>query len=328
VERPSIDPSAAAPPSGSCCSPVQPDVLAPAPRTASLHIAPADIRARLRDSAVQIPGGRAEVGTDRPLVVGDGEGPRRFVRLKPFRLGATAVTNDEFAAFVANTGYVTEAERFGWSYVFYAHLQGVELTAGVVGTEWWRRVDGAYWKAPLGPTSNLEGKAAFPVVHISWHDASAFAQWAGGRLPTEAEWEHAARGGLSGAIYPWGDRHPDDDAFQPCNIWQGRFPDIDTGADGYAGLAPARSFAPNGYGLYNMSGNCWEWTAENFRVRSLKSSARTVNERAREANAKLLKGGSNLCHQSYCHRYRVAARTSNTPDTSTSHIGMRIAFDG
>jgi formylglycine-generating enzyme len=328
VERSSTARAPAAPTPGSCCSPNQLDVQALAPRTPSLRIAPAEIRTRLRDNAVQIPGGRAEIGTDSPVVAGDGEGPRRFVRLKPFRLSATTVTNDEFAAFAADTGYVTEAERFGWSYVFYAHIQGVELTAGVVGTEWWRRVDGAYWKAPLGPTSSLEGKGAFPVVHISWHDASAFARWAGGRLPTEAEWEHAARGGLSGAIYPWGDRHPDDEAYQPCNIWQGRFPDVDTGADGYAGLAPARSFEPNGYGLYNMSGNCWEWTAENFRVRSLRSSAKAVNERAREANAKLLKGGSHLCHASYCHRYRIAARMSNTPDTSTSHIGMRIAFGG
>jgi formylglycine-generating enzyme required for sulfatase activity len=275
-----------------------------------------------------IPAGRAEVGTDKPVIPGDGEGPRRFVRVRDFRLGATAVTNAEFAGFVADSGYVTEAERFGWSFVFYRHVVGVEMTAAVVGVEWWRRVEGAHWRVPFGPGSNVAGRDDYPVVHVSWNDAIAFAVWAGGRLPTEAEWEHAARGGLSGTIYPWGDRHPDDAQFQPCNIWQGTFPGFDTGADGFAGLAPAQSFEPNGYGLFNMSGNCWEWTAEPFRVRSLKSSAKAANARAQAECRKLLKGGSHLCHASYCHRYRIAARTSNTPDTSTSHIGFRIAFDG
>jgi formylglycine-generating enzyme required for sulfatase activity len=315
------------PTASGCCAPSRLELPGFAPKGQAARPAPAERRLRLREGALDIPRGRAEIGTDQPVIPGDGEGPRRYVRVNAFRLGPTAVTNEEFAAFVDATGYVTEAERFGWSFVFYAHIEGVELTAAVLGTEWWRRVDGASWKSPLGPGSSLGGKGEFPVVHVSWNDAGAFAAWAGGRLPTEAEWEHAARGGLSGTIYPWGNRHPDDDAFQPCNIWQGRFPDFDTGADGFAGLAPARSFEPNGYGLFNMSGNCWEWTAENFRVRSLKASAAAMNERVRKADAKLLKGGSHLCHQSYCHRYRIAARTSNTPDTSTSHIGMRIAFD-
>jgi len=274
-----------------------------------------------------IPGGRAEIGTDRPVLPLDGEGPRRFVKVKPFRLGATTVTNTEFAAFVDATGYVTDAERFGWTYVFYQYIRDINETQGVAGTEWWRRVDGAYWRAPFGPGSNLDGLGGHPVVHVSWHDASAYSEWAGGRLPTEAEWEHAARGGLNGTIYPWGDRHPDDTGFTPCNIWQGSFPWRDTGLDGFSGLAPARSFEPNGYGLYNMSGNCWEWTSEPFRIRSLKTEARKADERAREAGYKLLKGGSHLCHASYCHRYRIVARSGNTPDSTTGHMGFRIAFD-
>ena len=312
---------------GACCAPAPDHAGTPARASAGVPKASESARRRLRVGAIVIPGGRAEIGTDRPVIAADGEGPRRFQRLKSFALGATTVTNADFAAFVAETGYVTEAERFGWTFVFHAHVAGVEETAGVVGTEWWRRVDGACWRAPLGPRSSVDGRDDYPVVQVSWNDATAFAQWAGGRLPTEAEWEHSARGGLSNSIYPWGDRHPDDESFQPCNIWQGGFPDRDIGLDGYRGLAPARSFEPNGYGLFNMSGNCWEWTAEPFRVRSLKSSAKAINEHARQTTAKLLKGGSHLCHASYCHRYRIAARTSNTPDTSTSHIGFRLAFE-
>lgn len=315
-----------APPAACCCGPAAPLQLPL--RRPSPPPAPARAATPVAYASVAIPGGRAEIGTDRPVIAADGEGPRRFQKIKAFRLGTTAVTNADFSAFVAATNHLTEAERFGWSYVFYAHVEGLEMTPAVVGTEWWRRVDGASWRAPCGPASDLAGREDYPVVHVSWTDATAYAGWIGGRLPNEAEWEHAARGGLVGSIYPWGDRHPDDDGFQPCNIWQGRFPEFDAGLDGFSGLAPARSFAPNGYGLYNMSGNCWEWTAENFRVRSLKSGAKAVNERMRAENRKLLKGGSHLCHASYCHRYRIAARTSNTPDTSTSHIGFRVAFDG
>lgn len=277
---------------------------------------------------VTIPGGRAEIGTDTPIFEGDGEGPRRFVTLSPFRLDVATVTNERFQRFVAATGYISEAERFGWSFVFAGHLPADNGgSAQVSGAEWWRKVEGACWHVPEGPGSDHGGRMDHPVVHISHSDALAFAAWAGGRLPSEAEWEHAARGDLTGKMFPWGDREPDDVDFLPCNIWQGSFPAHDTGADGYRGTAPARAFAPNGYGLFQMCGNVWEWNADAFRVRSLKRAARALNMTAVREGRHLLKGGSFLCHRSYCFRYRIAARIGNTPDTSTSHTGFRVAYD-
>ncbi|MBO9195323.1 formylglycine-generating enzyme family protein [Rhizobium sp. 16-449-1b] len=273
-----------------------------------------------------IPGGRVHVGTAKPLLPFDGEGPPRTVQIESFRLSTAAVINAEFARFVRETGYVTEAERLGSSYVFYKFIDGSVPTTGVVGAEWWRKIDGAHWAAPFGPQRSGAELDDLPVVHVSWQDATDYARWIGGRLPTEAEWEHAARGGLREPIYPWGDEHPTD-VFTPCNIWQGDFPRDDLGKDGYAGLAPAISFAPNGYGLHNMSGNCWEWTADAFRIRSIRREAAIANKSAKEQGKKVLKGGSYLCHASYCHRYRIAARMGSTGDSTTGHIGFRVAFD-
>ncbi len=275
---------------------------------------------------VDIPGGKGLIGTDDVRIPLDAEGPCRSVKLKPFRMTTTAVTNDHFAAFIEDTGYATEAERYGWSFVFHAHIPNtIGDTQAVPSHEWWRRVDGASWRLVNGPGSAADVHGDHPVVHVSWADARAFAGWAGGRLPTEAEWEHAARGGLGDATYPWGDRHPNDDDFFPCNIWQGRFPNGNTSADGYAATAPSRSFDPNGYGLYNMCGNVWEWTSEPYKVRSLSKVAR--KHAAQMKGAKVLKGGSYLCHISYCYRYRIAARTGTTPDTTTSHQGFRLVFE-
>lgn len=164
-----------------------------------------------------------------------------------------------------------------------------------------------------------------PVTHVAWEDARAFAEWAGGRLPREAEWEHAARGGLGDVRFPWGDEEPTDGNVHLANIWQGDFPHKDTGADGYAGPAPVMAFEPNGYGLHQMAGNVWEWTAEPFRVRGASAAARRIN--AASKGRKLLKGGSFLCHRSYCYRYRIAARTGNTPDSTTGHMGFRVVYD-
>ena len=147
---------------------------------------------------------------------------------------------------------------------------------------------------------------------------------AGGRLPTEAQWEHASRGGLGDVRYPWGDREPDDEVFFPCNIWQGHFPDLNLERDGYFATAPAKSFEPNGYGLYNMVGNAWDYTADPFKLKSLKTAARRVN--AERQGFKLSKGGSFLCHASYCHRYRIAARTGTSTDSSTSHQSFRLVY--
>lgn len=283
-------------------------------------------RCDLRFDTVQIPGGTGLVGTACPGIPDDGEGPARRTRLKPFRIGVTAVTVKEFSVFVAATGYVTEAERFGWSFVFHTDVPAwVGHTLGIDGLEWWRRVDGATWRTPNGPGTEEAAPDDHPVTQISWADAQAFAAWAGGRLPTEAEWEHAARGGLGDVLFPWGESPPNDSDNFPCNIWQGDFPHRDTAADGWHGTAPARSFAPNGYGLYNMVGNVWEWTSEPFRIRSLKKH---VKQRlAGMPGFKLSKGGSFLCHRSYCFRYRIAARTGNSPDSAAPHHGFRLVWD-
>jgi formylglycine-generating enzyme required for sulfatase activity len=291
----------------------------PAPAAAAAE------RARSAD-IVWLDGGRSWCGTTRPLIPSDGE-ERRETRVRPFGIERFAVTNRRFAEFVAATGYRTEAETFGWSFVFADHLTP-ELRADtqrVVATPWWHRVDGADWQHPSGPLTGLYGLDDHPVVHVGWTDALAFAAWAGGRLPSEQEWEFAARGGRD-VVYPWGDDDPPDDAPR-CNNWQGRFPQQNLAADGYAGTAPVGSFEPNAFGLHDLAGNAWEWCSDAFRVRSLSAAGKARDREAREADEKVLKGGSYLCHRSYCHRYRIAARMGRPPDTSTGHIGFRLCYD-
>lgn len=267
------------------------------------------------------------MGTSDTLLPQDGEKPARKVRVKDFDITTTTVTNAQFKTFVDDTGYRTDAEHYGWSYVFQLLLKKPDLYDRLPGAEWWCAVPKATWDHPEGPESDLEGRWDHPVTHVSWHDASAFAKWAGGRLPTEAEWEYAASGSLDQKRYPWGDEEPNEEDFMPCNIWQGRFPHQNTTADGYLGTAPAKSFAPNGYGLYNVVGNVWEWNAELFRIKSLRKDAKTHLKSLQGEKRRLLKGGSFLCHATYCYRYRIAARNSNTPDSTTSHTGFRLVFE-
>ncbi|MCX8282045.1 formylglycine-generating enzyme family protein [Phyllobacterium sp. 0TCS1.6C] len=309
----------------SCCSDFgarrgQLDVGRPQSAPVSVGTASAVARARFHAS-------RSHVGTDRPLIHADGEGPRKAVKLAPFELETVAVTNSRFAAFVAATGYTTEAEKFGWAPVFEGLLP-ISASRFPVSPHipWWHRVDGACWHSPEGPGSSIHDRADHPVVQVSWWDATAFATWSGGRLPTEAEWEHAARGGLADPRFPWGDEEPNDgEVF--CNIWQGRFPDHNTVEDGFAGTAPVDAFAPNGKGLFNMAGNVWEWTADAFRIRSLSKAARQRNDQAGRDDERVMKGGSFLCHKSYCYRYRIAARTAASANSSASNIGFRICYD-
>ena len=304
----------------SCCPPSGRDPKDPA---SSVLIEGAR---RVSDDVVKIPGGKAMVGTREAFIQLDCESPIRQQKLSPFLMGATTVTNAQFAEFIAATGYIIEAERFGWSFVFWAQVpERIGATRAVQDVQWWRQVEGAVWNAPNGPGSEAAAIKDHPVVHVSWNDAKAYADWVGGRLPTEAEWEHAARGGLGDVRFPWGDQEPNDRDFTPCNIWQGQFPDVNTQLDGYAATAPARSFDPNGYGLFNMAGNVWEWTSEPFRLRSTKREIKA--RQAQIKGHKLLKGGSFLCHESYCYRYRVAARSGNTPDSTTTHQGFRVVWD-
>jgi len=312
----------------SCCSKRADNVAPPTTGKVArpdhvLAIADAGLPARIRFAPA-----RSHTGTARPEIPEDGEGVVTRHSLRAFTLEAETVTNARFAAFVAATGYVSEAETIGWSPVFRGllppELAGTAVAPGSL--PWWVPVQGACWFAPEGPGSDVAGREDHPVVQVSWKDARAFADWAGGRLPTEAEWEHAARGGLADPRFPWGEDEPDDTQIF-CNIWQGRFPDQNTLADGYLGTAPARSFAPNGAGLYNMAGNVWEWTADPWRFRSQGKLARQRNAQAMQEQHKVLKGGSFLCHISYCYRYRIAARSALPPDSCTSNCGFRIAYD-
>jgi len=257
----------------------------------------------------------------------DGEGPVRKVTLAPFAIACHAVSNLQFGEFVRATGYTTDAERHGWSFVFAGLLSDEArqaITSRPAATPWWAMVPHAYWAQPEGPHSTILDRLDHPVVHVSWNDAKAYCQWSSARLPSEAEWEMAARGGLEQAIFPWGDELTQGGEHR-CNIWQGQFPDINSADDGYSGTAPVHAFGANGFGLHNVAGNVWEWCADFFSPRYHHVTAARDPFNGEPSPNRSLRGGSFLCHDSYCNRYRVAARSCNTPDSSASNVGFRVA---
>lgn len=275
------------------------------------------------------------------------EGPPRSVKVAPFWIDRTEVTNAAFARFVEATGYRTVAER-PLDPARYAQLSAAQrrpaslvFVGGTKGARsddpsaWWEVVPGADWRHPLGPRSNIRGKEAWPVVHIAWEDAMAYAKWLGHDLPTEAEWEYAARGGLTGKRYAWGDQ-PQDAAHPRANTWQGPFPAQDLGTDGYkASPAPVGCYPPNGHGLVDMAGNVWEWTKDWFRpglepVEVVEAGGppqvRALDPGEPDTPKHVVKGGSFLCTDDFCFRYRPAARTPGPPDSGAAHVGFRTVL--
>lgn len=281
------------------------------------------------DGMVRIEGGSFLMGTDSAdRVAPDGEGPVREVQVDAFYMDATTVTNAEFADFVDETGYTTDAEQFEWSFVFQNFLpeKKARWAQRSETAPWWCAVEGACWKWPFGRGSHVSDRQDQPVVHVSWNDAQAYCDWRGVRLPTEAEWERAARGGLTQKRFPWGDDLTPDGEHR-CNIWQGRFPEENTAADGFRYTAPVRSYQPNDFGLYEMTGNVWEWCYDWFSPDFHADGPRENPAGPDHGNGRVMRGGSYLCHASYCNRYRVAARTGNTPDSSTGNMGFRCVAD-
>ena len=292
---------------------------------------------------IQIAGGRFQMGA-APLH--REEGPPRDTRVRGFWIDRTEVTNADFARFVAATGYLTLAER-ALDPTDYPNLHGDDLKPSAivfVGTtsparsnpaQWWQVVRGADWRHPQGPSSNLAGKGALPVVQVGWDDAMAYARWLGRDLPSEAEWEYAAQGGKPATRFVWGDQ-PLDAKHPQANVWEGVFPSLDTGDDGYkATVAPVGCYPANGFGLHDMAGNVWEWTKDWYRPGL--NPGTSVNPQGPGmglafdpgdpgARKHVIKGGSFLCSPDYCYRYRPAAREPGPTDTGENHIGFRTVM--
>ena len=332
LDRGSAPPAHIGEHAGSCCAPA-------ADRTAPPDaVSPVSRGERSTRGQTRIPEGTFWMGDSHgDGYVADGELPVHQVRLSPYFIDTKAVTNAQFAAFVKATGYATDAERDGVSAVFHLAVEAApaDILRSAAGVPWWLAVRGADWRHPAGPRSSIGDLQNHPVVHVSWRDARAYCRWAGKRLPTEAEWEHAARGGLDRARFPWGDELAG--GRWRCNIWQGEFPRHNTLDDGYLTTAPVTAYQPNGYGLLNTVGNVWEWCQDAFRETEYADradQAPVVDPVATEPSVaddaqvrRVMRGGSYLCHDSYCNRYRVAARSSNTAESSSGNIGFRCAND-
>jgi len=342
----------------SCCTSTVPDRFA----IAKNNVSASDkqtvaVNSLNHDNMVWIEGGTFSMGADNEQGRQD-EYPKHPVELKGFYMDITEVTNEQFAAFVNATGYITTAEKdVNWeeiknqlpegtpqppaemlkaaSLVFIPTTQPVNMQDY---SQWWQWTHGADWKHPKGAGSDLAGKEKFPVVHVSWDDATAYSKWAGKRLPTEAEWEFAARGGVKNNIYTWGNTNVDSGVAK-CNYWQGSFPNKNEVIDGFFGAAPVKSFAPNGYGLHDMAGNVWELCADlynNMYYEQLSTAGVASNPQGPVKSydpdeqliaKRVMRGGSFLCNESYCSGYRVAARMKTSPDSGTEHMGFRCVAD-
>ena len=299
------------------------------------------------ENMVRIPGGSFLMGSDHHYPE---EAPAHKVAVAGFWIDTHSVTNAQFSRFVAETGHVTLAERPADPADYPGADPALLAPSSVVFLQppgpvdlrnhfnWWSYVPGADWRHPYGPQSSIEGKDDYPVVHVAFEDALAYAQWAGKSLPTEAEWEFAARGGLDGAEFCWGDEFTPGGRYM-ANTWQGEFPWQNLEEDGYLQVAPVGSFEPNGFGLYDMAGNVWEWTTDFYQEHSriqqhacctLQNPRGGIAEQSHDPRnpqvkipRRVMKGGSHLCAPNYCRRYRPAARMAQPIDTSTCHLGFR-----
>jgi formylglycine-generating enzyme len=270
-----------------------------------------------------LPGGTFIMGTDdADCSPEDGVGPAIEISVEPFKLGVCSISNAEFAAFIDATDYKTDAEKQGNSLVFYDQLPPDFLTRAVRDAPWWRQVDGASWSTPSGVHSNIKDRENHPVVHVSWNDARHFCDWAGGRLPSEAEWEFAARGGEADQDFSWGDDLASDGKYQ-SNVWRGQFPNRETLDEDLTSTVAINAFEPNQFGLWNMTGNVWEWCDNSFVPHIPFEHMSDLPDQEMKA----IRGGSWLCHESYCARYKVWSRTGSPSGATTGHMGFRIAFD-
>jgi len=309
-----------------CCAPARGSA---APHAGATILAANPTEHQLAQS--HIPAGRFAMGDSTGVGnAGDGETPVHEVFLPEFTIDSTSLTNDQFGTFIDDTGYSTEAETFGFSAVFHLALDAPqsEIIGSAAGTPWWLGVLGANWKHPGGSRTSIADMGDHPVIHVSWNDAIAYCGWAGRRLPTEAEWERAARGGIEGATYPWGDELHDETGEWRCNIWQGEFPVHNIVDDGWLASAPVHTFEPNGFGLWQAVGNVWEWCSDWYSPSYYASSPESDPRGPDAGSGRVLRGGSFLCHDSYCNRYRNSARSSNTPDSSMGNSGFRTVALG
>lgn len=277
-------------------------------------------------NSIFIKGGIFQMGTEKPIFLADGEGPTRNITVDSFYLDIYEVSNEDFDLFVKSTGHITEAEKFEDSFVLeYLLSEDVKSTISqaVAAAPWWLPVKGANWRHPEGIDSDIFNRMDHPVIHVSWNDAVAYCKWRSMRLPTEAEWEYACRSGLHDRLFPWGNKlMPHNQHYM--NIWQGTFPTNNSNEDGYVGTAPVKAFPSSKFGLKNIVGNVWEWTSDWWNV--YHDTAPQHNPEGPESGTdKVKKGGSFMCHESYCYRYRCAARSQNTPDTSAGNLGFRCA---